>query len=185
VGGDLERGGLPAGNHLTGIYEQLHRYEPAVRAPIELADTTSPSGSCRAPSAIQSMRDTFYNHFQSKDELFHAAVEDALDTFGARLDELTVGLDDPAEVFAQSFRLAARLHRREPELSKVLLHNGLALVGSDSGLAPWARRDIDVVVHAGWFGERDPELSLAIIAGAILWPAAHDHLDRDDAEAAD
>jgi hypothetical protein len=26
---------------------------------------------------------SFYNHFQSKDELFHAAVKDALDTFGA------------------------------------------------------------------------------------------------------
>jgi AcrR family transcriptional regulator len=97
-----------------------------------------------------------YNHFQSKHELFHAAVEDALDTFGARLDELTVGLDDPAEVLAQSFRLAARLHRREPELSKVLLHHGLALVGSDSGLAPWARRDIDAAVHAGRFRRPRP-----------------------------
>ena len=130
---------------------------------------------------------SFYNHFQSKEELFHAAVEDALDTFGARLDELTVGLDDPADVFAQSFRLTARLHRREPELSKVLLHNGLALVGSDSGLAPRARRDIDAAVHAGRFDVRDPELSLAIIAGATLClgQLLHDHPDRDDAEAAD
>src|SRR6516225_11064025 len=66
---------------------------------------------------------SFYNHFDSKEELFQAAVEDALDAFGAALDQLTVGLDDPAQVFAQSFRLTGRLHRRQPELSKVLLHN--------------------------------------------------------------
>jgi AcrR family transcriptional regulator len=40
----------------------------------------------------------------SKDELFDAAVEDALESFGATMDQLTVGMDDPAQVFAQSFR---------------------------------------------------------------------------------
>ena len=130
--------------------------EPGCGVPTRRANRAGPSRYARS----------FYNHFQSKDELFHAAVEDALDTFGARLDELTVGLDEPAEVFAQSFRLAARLHRREPELSKVLLHHGLALVGSDSGLAPWARRDIDAAVHAGRFRRPRPELSLAIISAS-------------------
>ena len=131
---------------------------------------------------------SFYNHFESKEELFHAAVEDALDAFGARLDELTVGLDDPAEVFAQSFRLTGRLHRREPELSKVLLHNGLALVGSQTavsrlGPAATSRPPSD----AGRFSVGDPELSLAIVAGAALClgQLLHDHPDRDDAEAAD
>src|SRR5690242_15068232 len=64
---------------------------------------------------------SFYNHFASKEELFHAAVAEALDRHGTLLDELTIDLDDPAHVFAQSFRLTGRLHRREPELSKVLL----------------------------------------------------------------
>jgi AcrR family transcriptional regulator len=94
---------------------------------------------------------SFYNHFDTKEELFHAAVDDALDAFGAILDELTVGLTDPAEVFAQSFRLTGRLHRREPELSKVLLHDGLTLIGSDKGLAPRARRDIEDAARAGRF----------------------------------
>src|SRR5215472_11043284 len=84
---------------------------------------------------------SLYNHFDSKEELFQAAVEDALDAFGAALDQLTVGLDDPAQVFAQSFRLTGRLHRRQPELSKVILHSGLALAASDRGLAPRAHRD--------------------------------------------
>ena len=44
---------------------------------------------------------SFYNHFDSKEELFRAAVDDALGLFAAVLDELTAGLDDPAHVFAQ------------------------------------------------------------------------------------
>ena len=130
---------------------------------------------------------SFYNHFQSKEELFHAAVEDALDGFGALLDELTEGLEDPAVIFAQSFRLTGRLHRRQPELSKVLLHNGLAIAGSDKGLAPRARRDIEAAVTAGRFTVRDPQLALVIVAGAALClgQLLHDHPERDDAEAAD
>jgi AcrR family transcriptional regulator len=130
---------------------------------------------------------SFYNHFETKEELFQAAVEDALDAFGAALDQLTVGLDDPAQVFAQSFRLAGRLHRRQPELSKVLLHNGLALAGSDKGLAPRARRDIENAVRAGRFTVRDIDLAMVMVAGAsiCLGQLLHDQPGRDDAIAAD
>jgi AcrR family transcriptional regulator len=130
---------------------------------------------------------SFYNHFDSREQLFRAAVEDALDRYGTVLDELTVGLDDPAHVFAQSFRLTGRLHRRSPELSKVLLTNGLALAGSDKGLAPRARRDIEDGVSAGRFTVGDPELAMVIVAGAALClgQLLHDHPERDDSETTD
>lgn len=48
---------------------------------------------------------SFYNHADSKEELFEAAVADVLDSYGAVLDSLTIGMDDPAETFAASFRL--------------------------------------------------------------------------------
>jgi AcrR family transcriptional regulator len=130
---------------------------------------------------------SFYNHFDSKEELFRAALEDALDAYGDLLDQLTTGLDDPAETFAQSFRLTGRLHRRQPELSKVLLHNAMALAGSSKGLAPRARRDLEAAAGTGRFTIRDPELALTIAAGAALClgQLLHDHPDRNDAEAAD
>ncbi|MFE9958903.1 TetR/AcrR family transcriptional regulator [Micromonospora sp. NPDC005299] len=130
---------------------------------------------------------SFYNHFDSREQLFEAAVEDALERYGALLDELTVGLEDPAHVFAQSFRLTGRLHRRSPELSRVLLNNGLALVGSDKGLAPRARRDIEEGVRAGRFSVGDPELAMVTVAGAALClgQLLHDHPERDDAGATD
>jgi AcrR family transcriptional regulator len=130
---------------------------------------------------------SFYNHFDSKEQLFRAAVEDALDVFAAVLDEHAAGLDDPAQVFAQGFRLIARLHRAQPELSRVLLQNGLALAGSDTGLASRARRDIQAAARAGRFSIRDPDLALAVAAGAqlCLGQLLHDQPDRDGAQAAD
>ena len=47
---------------------------------------------------------------------------------GQLLDELTGDIEDPAEVFACSFRLTGRLQRREPELSRVFLNNVLRLL---------------------------------------------------------
>lgn len=130
---------------------------------------------------------SFYNHFDSREDLFQAAIEDALDAYGDALDQLTVDLDDPAQVFAQSFRLAGRLHRRAPELSKVLLHNALNLAGWDKGLAPRARRDIENAVRAGRFTVRDADLAMTIVAGAFicLGQLLHGQPDRDDASAAD
>ncbi|WP_433193695.1 TetR/AcrR family transcriptional regulator [Nocardia sp. CA-107356] len=130
---------------------------------------------------------SFYNHFQSREELFQAATEEALDRHGAALDLLCENLDDPAQIFAQSFRLTGRLHRRNPTLSKVLLSNGLALIRSDRGLAPRAARDIEAGTRAGRFRVQDVELAMTIVAGAAicLGQLLHDQVDRDDAEASD
>lgn len=130
---------------------------------------------------------SFYNHFESREDLFRAAIEEALDRHGSTLDVLTEGIDDPAHIFAQSFRLTGRLHRRNPTLSKVLLNHGLALVSSTKGLAPRARRDIEAAVRAGRFQVRDVELAMTIVAGAslCLGQLLHDNPERDDAAAAD
>ncbi|GAA3467470.1 TetR/AcrR family transcriptional regulator [Nonomuraea roseola] len=130
---------------------------------------------------------SFYNHFSSKDELFKAAVEDALDRHSAALDELTRGMDDPAEVFACSFRLTGRLHRRHPQLSKVLLNTGLAIATADYGIARRARRDIQAGIQAGRFTVSDPELALVMAAGATLClgQLLHTQPDRDDGRASD
>src|ERR1700739_544165 len=94
---------------------------------------------------------SFYNHFDSKEQLFEAAITEVLDTHGALLDQFTAAIDDPAEVFATSFRLTGRLFRAWPQESQILLAYGMALLSSDQGLAPRARRDIAAAVAAGRF----------------------------------
>jgi AcrR family transcriptional regulator len=130
---------------------------------------------------------SFYNHFDSKEQLFEAAVIDVLDAYGAMLDRLTESIEDPAETFAASFRLTGRLFRRRPQESEILLANGPALLSSDRGLAPRALRDIKAGADAGRFKVDDPELALATAGGALLGLGnlLRDNPDRDDAQAAD
>jgi AcrR family transcriptional regulator len=130
---------------------------------------------------------SFYNHFDSKEQLFEAAIADVLDAHGAMLERLTESIDDPAETFATSFRLTGRLFRRRPQESEVLLANGQALLSADRGLAPRALRDIKAGVDAGRFRVDDPELALAMAGGALLGlgKLLRDNPDRDDAVAAD
>jgi AcrR family transcriptional regulator len=130
---------------------------------------------------------SFYNHFESKDDLFDAAITDALDVHGALLDELTATLNDPAEAFACSFRLTGRLFRRRPQESRVLLSSGLALLSSDRGVAPRARRDVAAGVTAGRFRVADLSLAMAVVGGALLGlgQLLDDEPERDDADAAD
>ena len=99
---------------------------------------------------------SFYNHFDSKEQLFDVAVAEVLDAHGALLDRLTSTIDDPAETFATSFRLTGRLFRRRPQESRILLANGFDLLSSDRGLAPRALRDINAAVRAGRSGSRTP-----------------------------
>ncbi len=125
---------------------------------------------------------SFYNHFETKEELFDAAVEAVMDAYGQLLDRVTGEIEDPAEVFAASFRLTGRLHRREPELSKVLLNNALQLLSAPNGLAPRARRDIEAAAKAGRF-----DVTVTMAAGALiaLGQLLHDQPERDVDETTD
>ena len=130
---------------------------------------------------------SFYNHFETKEQLFEAAVEAVMDGYGQLLDDLTKGIEDPAEVFACSFRLTGRLQRREPELSRIFLNNVLRLLSADSGLAPRARRDITAAVEAGTFDVEDIDVAVTMTAGALLalGQLLHDQPDRDVEETTD
>lgn len=130
---------------------------------------------------------SFYNHFDSKEELFEAAVAEVLDNHGAMLDQLTESIDDPAETFACSFRLTGRLFRRRPQESQILLASALSLMSSDRGLGPRAQRDIMAAAAAGRFAVDDPKLAMAVAAGALLGlgKLLQDEPERDDAAAAD
>lgn len=130
---------------------------------------------------------SFYNHFSTKEELFEAAVVDVLDVHGGLLDEATAQLEDPAEIFASSFRITGRFFRRFPEESKILLSNWQAALTSERGLAPRALRDIEAAAAAGRFTVTDPQRALAMAGGLLMGVGillAADP-DRDDGQTTD
>ncbi|WP_327590960.1 TetR/AcrR family transcriptional regulator [Nonomuraea sp. NBC_00507] len=111
---------------------------------------------------------SFYNHFGSKEELFHAAIADVLEEHGQLLDELTADIEDPAEVFAASVRLTGRLVETHPQIARVLTRTGLPYLDSDKGLAPRALRDIHRAMEAGRFHIANPHVALAGAGGSLL-----------------
>lgn len=111
---------------------------------------------------------SFYNHFDSKEALFEAAVARVLETYGGVRDELVASYDDPAEVFAVSFRMTGRLQRQLPEIVRVILNEGMRVLVHDRGLAPRALRDIEAGVAAGRFDIDNLQLALMTAGGALL-----------------
>ena len=80
---------------------------------------------------------SFYNHFESKEQLFQAAVEDALDAYGAAARRSSPSAwTTPPRSSRRASGSPGACTAGNPELSKVLLHNGLALAGSDRGSHP-------------------------------------------------
>ncbi|MDP7729410.1 TetR/AcrR family transcriptional regulator [Mycobacterium sp. TY813] len=109
---------------------------------------------------------SFYNHFETKEDLFEAAINEILDAHGALLDALTESIDDPAEKFAFSFRLTGRMFPQPA--SRIVLNHGLAPITADRGLAPRAKRDIAAAAAAGRLHVADPKLAMAVTAGVLL-----------------
>jgi len=124
---------------------------------------------------------SFYKHFESKEQLFEAALTDALDQMGALLDVFTDSISDPAEAFVTRFRLAGRLFRHRPQEAALLLANAGSLIFSEHGLSPRARRDIAAAIDAGRFTIADPDVGLALAGGALIGLATllRERPDRD------
>ncbi|MEH3033547.1 MAG: TetR/AcrR family transcriptional regulator [Aeromicrobium erythreum] len=124
---------------------------------------------------------TFYNHFSSREELMRAALDDAVEAYAQMLDALGDAAADPAAFFAHSFRVTGRLHRVQPETSRVLLAHAQELARSPRGMGPRARRDIAAAHEAGVFDAPDLDVAMVHVVGALveLGHLLHDQPDRD------
>ncbi|MPY31167.1 TetR/AcrR family transcriptional regulator [Streptomyces adustus] len=128
---------------------------------------------------------SFYNHFESKTELFDAAVADALEEFGQAIDQRVEGIEDPAELVAAGFRLTARMADSHPELMRILRDRGLAHIHAQSGLSPRAFRDLGIGIATGRFTCTNPTIALSALGGTLLslvgLRLARPDLDGDEA----
>ncbi len=111
---------------------------------------------------------SFYNHFDSKDQLFATASGEVLERWGQMIDRACAGISDPALVFAVSFRISGRLGWTHPDMARFLIGRGLDLVDAPTGLAPRALRDVVAGRAAGRFTVPDAEIALSAVAGGLL-----------------
>ncbi len=111
---------------------------------------------------------SFYNHFDSKEQLFQTASEDVLERWGQLIDRGSAGIADPAELFAVGMRISGRLGWTHPEIAGFLTGAGLDALDIPTGLAPRALRDIQVGQAAGRFTVLDADIALSAAAGGLL-----------------
>lgn len=130
---------------------------------------------------------SFYYHFDSKEELFDAAVLATLDQQASAVNAATGSLDDPAEKYAVGVRTTGRLSRTYPVLARVMVNSALRYVTTTHGLGALALRDLTEGKESGRFAIEDPELLFVATGGAVL--ALLSYLDAnpdiDAGEAAD
>jgi AcrR family transcriptional regulator len=111
---------------------------------------------------------SFYNHFDSKEQLFQAAAEEAMERWGQMIDRASAGISDPAERFAVGMRITGRLGWTHPDIAAFLTGAGLDALDIPVGLAPRALRDIQAGQAAGRFTVLDAEIALSAVAGGLL-----------------
>ncbi len=108
---------------------------------------------------------SFYNHFDSKEQLFGTASGEVLEQWGQVIDRACAGIGDPAEVFAVSLRISGRLGWTHPGTARFVTGAGLEALDASRGLAP---RDIRAGQAAGRFTAPDAQIALSAVAGGLL-----------------
>jgi AcrR family transcriptional regulator len=111
---------------------------------------------------------SFYNHFDSKEQLFGTASGELLEQWGQVIDQACADISDPAEAFAVALRISGRLGWTRPDVARFLTGVGLEALNASRGLAPRALRDIRAGQAAGRFTVTDAEIALGAVAGGLL-----------------
>jgi AcrR family transcriptional regulator len=111
---------------------------------------------------------SFYNHFDSKEGILRAVVEETLAGLGQALDVLTEPLrEDPARVLAVCLRHTLRACVEDPTLGWFFLRAGDSIAVGDVTLGVYGRRDIRRGIESGRFRLDHPEVARTMLAGSI------------------
>jgi AcrR family transcriptional regulator len=118
---------------------------------------------------------TFYNYFDSREQIITAVIMEAMESMGQRLDTLTREMEDPAEMFSVSLRHLVGTAVSDPLWGWLLVRLGVAQKELMNILGPRAERDLQKGIDAGRFAIPDLPVATAIYFGGLL-ATMHAHL---------
>jgi AcrR family transcriptional regulator len=124
---------------------------------------------------------TFYNYFPSRDDLVDAVILEVVERLGQRLDALTKGMEDPAEIYSYSLRHLMHTAVSDPVWGWFIVRLGIAQEGLLNALGPRASRDLQLGVDSGRFAIQDVPLAAAMTFGSLL-AVMHSYLNGDKSE---
>jgi AcrR family transcriptional regulator len=111
---------------------------------------------------------SFYNHFDSKEAVVEAVVEETIAVQGGALATVAADLDDPAEVVAAAHRYFVKLARTDPDWGWLLIRLDASEKIGLRALGPFARRDLERGIKAGRFSVPNKRVALFAAGGALL-----------------
>jgi AcrR family transcriptional regulator len=123
---------------------------------------------------------SFYNHFESKEAIYSALIEQFFEEFGDALDDALAGVTDPAEVIAASVRHTLQRARQDGTWARFLLREGLSGRVLTGGLGARLLRDIHKGIGAGRFKADDALMTFLMLSGSALAALAVDVQYRDE-----
>jgi AcrR family transcriptional regulator len=111
---------------------------------------------------------SFYNHFEGKEQIVEAVLEETLRVQAAAVDDVTRDLDDPAEVVAVAHRWFVALASSDPDWAWLLVRLDVSHDLAVAALGPFAERDLRRGLKAGRFDVPDATVALRAQGGALL-----------------
>jgi AcrR family transcriptional regulator len=130
-------------------------------------------------SAADIGQGTFYNYFTNREEIIDAVIIDEVESLGNRLDRLTAGMTDAAEIYSFSLRHLMHTAVSDPVWGWLVVRLGIAQQGLLSQLGPRAARDLQIGIDSGRFDIPDLSVATAATFGSLL-AVMRDYLRSDD-----
>ena len=111
---------------------------------------------------------SFYNHFDSKDELVEEVVADTIKALAEAMVAPMGALDDPAEAVSFATRSFVRLTEDNRELASLLVNLDRADAQFEMAVQPIALAALERGIRAGRFEVADNHVALTGIVGGTL-----------------
>lgn len=106
---------------------------------------------------------SFYNHFESKDAIHAALIEEVIGHYAVALDKLGDQLSDPAEKISASARYTMLRGHDDPTWGRFVFQTSFSRDSMSNGLGRYLLQDIGTGVSAGRFAVDDlPSVYIAV-----------------------
>jgi AcrR family transcriptional regulator len=111
---------------------------------------------------------SFYNHFDSKQELVEAVVAATIDARAQAIVARMASIEDPAEVVSFACRRVIRIAHDDPALAWLFVHLDRADVLFESMVLPYWVETLERGTRAGRFDVSETQIALTGVTGGAL-----------------
>lgn len=110
---------------------------------------------------------SFYNHFESKEELFIATLDDVIAGIAGHITEAIRNTDDPAEILSIGIRLHINLATIDPGIGRLIVNASASVDFLHRYADPVVNHTIDKGIKSGRFAIRDRDLFFMLLTTGL------------------